>query len=336
MPDKKITIRDVARMCDVSTATVSRVVNNPEKVSPELRKRVQRAIEDSGFIPNQIAKQLSSKTSSSIAIFVYDITNPFFTRLIEELNRLAFDLGYSLLICDTENNKERELRYVEYVQSIQVAGLILTEGSFEGAITEVSDHVPIVAVDRARRPNDSYPLITSDNMDGAHKMVEYLINLNHRKIGFVGGPADMKTAADRKRGYLHAMKKHDLEVPDGYLFLGDFRSDSGVKAIEHYLSLEDPPTAIFCANDLMAQGVLARALSLGLAIPDDLSVAGFDGVLDTVFYRRLTTVRQSIEGLAKTTMEQMLNLIEKRPYKEESVIGVDLIPGETCKKWWGE
>lgn len=319
-------------MSGVSTATVSRVLNSSGRVSPQLKERVQAVVEQTGFVPNQLAKNLYTNSSNSIALFIYDIMNPFFTKLIKELNRTAFDRGYSLIICDTENERERELRYTRYVQSIRVSGVILTEGLLQETVTELKDRIPTVLIDRSPGEDNRFSLITSANRQGAQKAVEYLVRLNHTKIAFVGGPTGMRTAAERKLGYLDVMNKHGLPVAEEYMFTGDFRIDSGIKAAEHFLSLEDPPTAVFCANDLMAQGVLLRALSLNLSAPDDFSLIGFDGVISGNFYRRLTTVRQSVETIATAAMDQMLNLIHNREHKPRVIVPTRLIIGETCKK----
>lgn len=334
MGRERLTIKEIARMSGVSTATVSRVLNQPERVSPKVRERVQKIIEAYDFVPNQLAKNFSSNVSNCIALFIYDITNPFFTRLTEELNSVAFDNNYSLIICDTRNSEERELQYLRFLQSIKVSGLIVTEGASEETVARISDSMlPMVLVDRSPGQKTRFPLITSDNRGGARKATEHLIQLGHTKIAFVSGPEKVRTSLERKLGYLDALKEHDLPLVDEYVFFGDFKVTGGIRALEYFLALQDPPTAIFCANDLMAQGVLLRAYSLNLSVPSDFSLIGFDGVLSETLYPRLTTVRQEIPALAGAAMRAMLQLINgDTPSEDTIVIPTRLLVGQTCRK----
>ena len=163
--------------------------------------------------------------------------------------------------------------------------------------------------------------------------MEYLVNLNHRRIGFLGGPAGVRTAEERKKGYLDVIGKYELPIDERYILAGDFKRESGVQALEYFLSLDEPPTAIFCANDLMAEGVLSRALSLNLSVPGDLSVVGFDGVSSNHF-KRLTTVRQSVEKISEVAMTELIKMIRhgRAPSTKVMEIPTQFVVGETCQK----
>jgi len=260
--------------------------------------------------------------------------NPFYTKMIKELNKLAFDRNYSLIICDTENCKERELRYIDYVNQSKFAGLILTEGISSGIASQVGRDYPVICIDRKISCDKKFSVITSANREGARKLVEYLVKLNHERIAFVGGPKGVKTADERKKGYLDIVKKYDLPVTDEYIFDGDFRFESGENAFEYFLSLEKMPTAIFCANDLMAEGFLSRASFFNFSVPEDFSLVGFDGVKN----HRLTTIKQSVEEICKCATNQLFSMIEEKEYKQEKedVIEIKipgkLIIGNTCGK----
>lgn len=329
-----VTIKDIAVMCNVSTATVSRVINSPELVSVDTREKVNSVIKELNYVPNQIAKNFSSNVSNNIALFIFDIINPFYTKMIKELNRLAFDKNYSLIICDTENERERELRYIDYINSSKFAGLILTEGISGETITKIDNSCPLICIDRYVDCHQQYTRITTANREGARKALEYLVNLNHRKIAFVGGPEGVKTADERKKGYLDIVEKHQLPVDERYIYTGNFKINSGISALEYFLSLDEIPTAIFCANDLMAEGVLSRSQSLNINIPDDLSLVGFDGA-DQSFYRKLTTIEQSIEEIASTAINELFKLIENNNQLVNKKIRIpgQLIIGDTCKKY---
>ncbi|AZO93688.1 LacI family DNA-binding transcriptional regulator [Halocella sp. SP3-1] len=329
-----MTIRDIAEMCDVSTATVSRVLNSPDQVAEKTREKVLQVIKEENYIPNQIAKNLNSNITNNIALFIFDIMNPFFTKLIKEANRIAFDWNYSLIICDTENEKERELKYLNYINKSKFAGLILTEGISGEILEKLDPSYPVVCIDRYINSNSNrnYPIITSENREGARKAVEYLVTLNHKKIAHVSGTPGVKTADERKQGYLDIVEKYELPVDERYIYTGDFRTESGIKALEYFLSLEEMPTAIFCANDLMAKGLLGRSMSLNINVPGDLSIIGFDGILNNSYYK-LTTVKQSIAQMAAVAMKELINLIEKKTVspKERKIPG-KLIVGDTCQK----
>jgi DNA-binding LacI/PurR family transcriptional regulator len=328
-----ITIRQIAVICGVSIATVSRVINEPEKVAPETRQKVQAVIDKYNYVPNQIARNLGSRQSNSLALFVFDIVNPFFTNLIRELNSYAFDNNYALLICDTSDSRERELRYVDFVNMTRIAGLILTEGILHDTIDRIDASVPVVCIDRQLDCDRHHVLVTSANREGARTAMEYLVNLNHRRIGFLGGPAGVRTAEERKKGYLDVIGKYELPIDERYILAGDFKRESGVQALEYFLSLDEPPTAIFCANDLMAEGVLSRALSLNLSVPGDLSVVGFDGVSSNHF-KRLTTVRQSVEKISEVAMTELIKMIRhgRAPSTKVMEIPTQFVVGETCQK----
>lgn len=328
-----ITIRQIAAICGVSIATVSRVINEPEKVAPETRQKVQAVIDKYNYVPNQIARNLGSRQSNSLALFVFDIVNPFFTNLIRELNSYAFDNNYSLLICDTADSRERELRYIDFVNMTRIAGLILTEGILHDTIDRIDASVPVVCIDRQLDCDRHHVLVTSANREGARTAMEYLVNLNHRRIGFLGGPAGVRTAEERKKGYMDVIGKYDLPIDERYILAGDFKRESGVQALEYFLSLDEPPTAIFCANDLMAEGVLSRALSLNLSVPGDLSVVGFDGVSNNHF-KRLTTVRQSVEKISEAAMTELIKMIRHGGASSTKVMEIptQFVVGETCQK----
>lgn len=327
-----LTIADIAELSGVSTATVSRVINSPDKVSDSTKAKVMEVIEEHNYQPNGLAKSFRTKRSNSLALFIYDIDNPFFAKLIKALNKLAFDRDYTLIICDTENDKERELKYINYVNQNKVEGLILTEGMSSAHIDKINQNLPLICIDREIKTKKDHLRITTDNRESAAKSVEYLVNLNHKKIACITGPENTKTSTDRKNGYLDIVQKYELPVDEKYIYEGDFKRESGVEALEYFLSLEEVPTAVFCSNDLMAEGVLSRAMSLNIDIPDDLSIVGFDGVVKSL-YRPLTTIKQDINGIAESVIAGLLKKIEGGDIKNSVVtIPGKLIIGDTCRK----
>lgn len=328
--NKHMSIREIAQISGVSTATVSRVINNPELTSPKIRKKVLEVIEEYNYVPNQFAKNIFSKKSNTIAIFVYDMGNPFFIKLLGALNRIAFDNNYTLIICDTENDKERELKYLRYCQSTRVDGVIITEGTSSDICRQAAYTMRIVLLDRLLK-DCSFPIISSDNHEGISKAIGYLQNLNHRRIAFVAGPHKALSALDRLKSYKSIMNERGLEVPEDYIYQGDFSVKSGVRALDHFLLLKEKPTAIICSNDLMARGVLYQAQSLGINIPNDLSVIGFDGVTNEYSYPKLTSIQQDVEKISSLLMEEVID-DKKQPEQIRHLVPVKLVIGATCRK----
>lgn len=323
---KYIGIREISKIAGVSTATVSRVINSPETTSEAIRKKVMAVIEEYNYVPNQMAKNLFSMTSNSIAIFVYDMENPFFISLIKALNNIAFDNQYTLLICDTENNLDKEREYLKYCQSIRCSGIILTEGVKYDLFSHTQNQT-IAILDRFTNKNISS--VRSDNHKGMKLLVDYLYNLNHRKIAFAGAMNEFQSATERKNSYMEAMQCHNLEVRDDYIFSGGFNYETGVNALNYYLSMVDKPTAVICANDQIASGLIMKAYKLNISVPNDISVAGFDGIASSYFYPKITTIQQNISKIAQT----LFDLVTSKPSEpKQSIIDVSLVVGESCKK----
>lgn len=332
MEDKKQTkaknMRDIAKLANVSTATVSRVINNPESTSKEVRERVLRVIEEANYVPNFNVQSVFSGTSNTIAIFVYDMTNPFFLILIRALNRIAFEHEQTLIVCDTENDEAREAAYMKYCQGTRTAGIIITEGTSKNICRHASLTMPVIFMDRYVE-SQPYPTVSSDNNAGIRMAAKYLQNLNHTNIGFVAGPDNVYSAYERLQSYCAFMVENGYGVIQKNIFKGGLDMETGKKAMDHFLSLKNKPTAVICANDLIAQGMIIRAHSLGLNIPDDLSIIGFDGVKTECFYPKLTSIEQNMDKIAETLM---LALLEKKDLPKRTYVPVNLLIGDTCKR----
>lgn len=319
-------IRDIAKIAGVSTATVSRVINSPESTSAAVQKKVMDVIKKYNYVPNQMAKNLFSQNSNSIAIFIYDINNPFFATLIKELNNIAFENKFTLLICDTENNIDKEREYLYYCQSIRCNSIILTEG-VNHKLFSSNVNQKIAYLDRYSDSNCSS--VRSDNNKGIKTLVDYLYNLNHRKIAFAGSINNFQSALDRKNSYIDALKSHNIEINHEYIFSGKFDYKTGVKALEYYWSLNDRPTAVVCSNDQIAQGLIMAAYKHNINVPNDLSVVGFDGVDSAYFYPKITTIKQNISLIAQTLFDAVTSPTNEAIQK---VIDVSIDIGESCKK----
>lgn len=325
-----LSMRDIARLAEVSPATVSRVINKSGYVSAENYAKVMRVIEQQQYVPNLMAKHLFANTSNYLAIFVFDMSNPFFGDVIQHLNRIAFDRGYTLLIFDTGNQQQKESEYFNRCQSIRVKGIILTEGVSHSLPLNPSLRKSLVFFDRAY-PGDGYHSVRSDNKKGMRLAVDYLYNLNHRRIAFVGGPDEFFSACERKEGFLAAMAERGLSCQPEHLLQGSFSRLTGKAALNQFLSLRTLPTAVVCANEQIAHGFIMSAQSRGLKIPDDFSVVGFDGVNYDFTYPTLTTIRQNTERIAELLF-QAVDGDDSCTGGCEHIVDVDFQEGESCRK----
>lgn len=325
-----IGIREIAKLANVSIATVSRVINSPEKTSKAVREKVTSIIEQYNYVPNETAKNLYSGTSNAIAIFVYDMGNPFYFSIIKELNRIAFENNYTLLICDAEDNYEREIKYYHYCKSIRVAGIIYTEGTNREIFND-DDKTPIVMLDRKSIKQKNCYVVKSDHRHGIQLLVDYLYKLNHRKIGFIMAQPFMTSVSERLDSFLSCMNHYGIEVPSNYIYRGNFSYACGVEAFDYYYSLPEVPTAVIASNDQIAQGFIMRANSLGVSIPSEISVCGVDAIEDHYFYPRITSYKQDTKLLAETMFQILINH-KTTQFPPETILDVSISLGQSCYK----
>ncbi|MGI6152865.1 MAG: LacI family DNA-binding transcriptional regulator [Christensenellaceae bacterium] len=334
---KAFGVKDIAELSGVSIATVSRVLNNPELAAPETRAKVLKVVKENNYISLQASKKPGSHAAGitkSIVIFILDMNNPYYVDLIDRLNYLAFENNYALIICNAKNDYEREAKYYEYCKSIHTSAIIYTAGTAREnlGLNEDDDFdAPIILLDREGfNKRNSYGIIP-DNRKGSELLVDYLYKLNHRKIGYISGPPNMMPARERLNGFLQAMQKLGLEVPDHYIKQGHFTVKGGTDCFDYFYSMSDAPTAIMAANDLSARGFIMRANSLGVKIPDEFSVCGFDGVDSDSFYPVITSIKQDTKIIAETIFNIILNA-GKAGTPRRTLLDVDMSKGVTCHK----
>ena len=324
---KSIGIREVAKLAGVSVATVSRVINNTGSTSEEVKERVNKIVKEYNYVPNLVAKTMYSSDSNSIALFVLDLDNPFFIAIIRELNSIAIENGYTLLICDTENCPDKEREYLKYCQGIRTKGIIFTEGHRSSFLEQNLKSSNIVLHDRYISPE--FSTVMSDNDKGIRLLIDYLYNLNHRKIGYVGWLPSIHSSVERKNAYQEALREKDIIVPEEYIVQGSMTAQTGVEALDYFCAMGNRPTAIVCGNDQVARGFITRAHMLNIKIPDDFSVVGFDGCSQEYFYPRITTIKQDVKTIAQKLFDCVIN---KDGSGEFHVIDVSMVIGDSCRR----
>jgi len=317
-----VTIKDIAAQADVSTTTVSRVLNNKPDVSDTTKAKVKKIMDELNYQPNNIARGLVMKKTKTIGLIIPDISNPFFPEIVKGVEHRAKELGYSVIICDTDNQIKEEKSSIELLLGKQVDGMI-TSLSIESA-EEFDDfkmiNFPVVQLDR-NVPGLDYPKVSINNELSAYKAAKYLTSLGHKKIAHVTGELKTKTAQDRLKGFKEALKANGIEVEERYIIEGDYSQESGYDAFAKIAKMDNRPTAVFFANDLMAIGAYEAAAKYNINIPNDISVIGHDGIsIASVVQPRLTTMIQPKNKLGRIAAEVLIDMIEGREKNPEDVI----------------
>jgi len=340
MRNRNITIGDVARLAGVSNATVSRALQKPDVVSEKTREKVNAAVLETGYTQNVMARNLRLDRTGMVVALVPDISNPFFSEILSGIESVATREGYNVLIANTNNDPAREHIYASYVQSNLADGILLLNGHVpvpNGAqkiIGDMSNLPPMVALCE-RIPNVDLPTVVIDNVDAARLATQHLIEMGHTNIVHVAGPIDNILTKDRRDGFLSALENAGLAQNLSDIFYGDFTINSGKKAFGKINQKEDIPTAIFCANDEIAMGVISAAREAGFSVPDDISVVGFDDIeIAEHYYPTLTTIHQPRRQLGVVAMEQLVELISSADAKiaDLTTLGSQLIIRKSVKK----
>lgn len=320
----RMDIHAVAKLANVSIATVSRTINHVQTVNPKMAKRVREAIRKLNYFPNTQARGLVSGRSRLLGLIISEITNPFFPELIQGFEDVAVESGYEILIGSTNYDPERMKRCVRRLVERDAEGVaIMTFGIEEPLLDQLADrNVPMVFVDVApERPGIS--VLRVDYLHGIRQGVQHLAALGHRNIGFVTGPLRLHSAQSRLAAFNNSMQECGIQIGKGWIVEGDHTMDGGIEAAERLLVGKQLPTAVMCSNDMSAIGVLHKTYRLGLRVPDDLSIIGFDDIhMAEVMFPPLTSVQMSRLELARAAVSALRAHLEgtspQREYKLET------------------
>jgi LacI family transcriptional regulator len=288
------TMRDVAERAGVSVTSVSHVINETRPVSYELRERVLAAMEELGYQPNRLARSLRSGKTQTIGMIVPDSADPFFAEVARGIEDTAFENGYSLILCNSDANLGKEAFYTDVLVEKQVDGILfLAAGLSTERILDLQQRgMPVVVVDR-ELPGAHVDLVVTDNAGGGWSATRHLIDLGHRRIGYITAPSDLTLSEYRSTGYRKALEEAGIAADENLVVRGDFDFKSGYRAARQLLANDKQPTAIFASNDIMAIGAICAAVESGLQVPQDLSVVGYDDIpLASYSNPPLTTIAQ--------------------------------------------
>ncbi len=303
------TIRDVARLANVSVATVSNVLNSADRVSPELSARVRAAMEKLSYTPHAGARSLRKRSSGLIGLVVGDITNPFFSDLFEAVEDAAAACGYLVLLCNSNERSEREEAHLRMLRTQRIDGLILAPTgavSMNRASLLAQLEVPVILVDRAMEEL-GYDAVVLDNRSAGFEATRHLIGCGHQRIGLVNGPAVLRTAAERLAGYREALLASGLSFDPSLVRDAGFRKQPAEQAMAELLSLPEPPTAVFATNNLMTIGVVKALADRRLSCPEDVSVIGIDDLPWTdAVSPRLSAIAQPVRAMGKAALALLM------------------------------
>jgi len=312
---RKATITDVARVAKVSIQTVSAVVNQRHGISDPTRERVLHAIENLQYRPNGIASSLRAQKSHTIGVVIPTITNPFFPEFVRGAEDAASEKGYSIFLCNADEDPEKEIQYLRLLQRHRVAGILVSYVCGPAASEPVSrelalHHLPIACLGAAQPGQGIVSLRVSES--GITKVaVEHLLGLGHRRIAFITPPPSKNIAQMRIEGFNQALIEADLQVRPEYLVDGGFDLQDGIRGTEQLLSLRFLPTAVVAANDLVAIGVISTLKKHGHRVPADISIVGIDDIpMASLLDPPLTTVSQPIYEMGRQGMENILLRIQ--------------------------
>ena len=308
-------MRDVADRAGVSVTTVSHVINDTRPVSDDLRQRVVSAMAHLGYQPNALARSLRRKQSHTLGIILPDSANPFFAEVARGIEDAAFAQDYSVILCNSDGDLSKELLYINVLAEKQVDGILLvavSSAAAEQTLSLQTNRLLLMVVDR-EIPGAAVDAVLVDNAYGGRLAAGHLVGLGHRRIGCIAGPSDLTPSAERVVGYRQTLQEAGLPPDESLIIKGDFQYESGYRAAHRFLTQPNRPTAIFACNDLMAVGAVSAALELGLNVPADLSVVGFDDVRLASFTNPpLTTIAQPKYEMGVMAATMLLERLDNR------------------------
>ena len=304
------TLRDVAQRAGVSTATVSATLNGTAFVSPALQQRVQAAVRELAYAPDAIARSLKQGRTHLIGLVVADITNPFFNELTQVIEAAAQTQGYSVLLCDTNQDVQKEQKYIRLMRTYRVEGLILIPTGRPDDYDRdamLGLQMPVVLVDRVL-PGLPFDSVTLNNRRAAMLATHHILEFGHRRVGAINGPMTLSAGRDRAQGYRAALRRHGLAYDERFVRDGQFREVEAFNACRDILAQPDRPTAFFVANNHMLIGVMRAIAETGLRCPRDVSIVSIDDFRwADAFSPRLTTVSQPVSKIGVMAVRLLLD-----------------------------
>lgn len=322
-----ITIKEIAQLAGVSSATVSKVINGKDEyISETTRQRVLDIVEREGYIPNGIAKSLRMKNTKTIGLIMPDVMNLFFAELARGAEDAAEKKGYSVILCNTDNKGSKEERYIKILQEKKVDGIIMTAAENSAAKSLERCNTPIVLVDRDIELDREIGRITVDNEKGAYMATKFLIEKGCSNIAYISSKLWSKPSAERLQGYKRALRENGMKFKEDITYYKNFRTETGYLGILNVIEKDKTIDGIFCGNDLIAIGAINALKEKGIRVPEDVKVVGFDNISICDFLSPpLTTVKQPIYEMGEEAIKMLIDIINNRSTSLNKVLNPTLI-----------
>jgi DNA-binding LacI/PurR family transcriptional regulator len=331
------TIKDIAKRAGVSIATVSRSLNEDEKVKEETKNLVLSIAEELDYKPNLLARSFVTKKSNIIGLVMPDIFGEFFMELIRGVDDVCFSKGYYTMVTSSHSKRSTVESIIDYMSKGIVGGIILMTPSINDEIKKTlkNTQLPLIIIN-SKSELEQYDSISLDNYKGAYDLVNFLIKTKkYKKIAHISGPKENNDSINREKGYLDALKDNGIEINKSWILRGDFTTEQGKICSESLLKMKNRPQAIFASNDMTAIGCYQIARNMGMKIPDDIAIAGFDDIFVSQFLSpRMTTVKVPIFDLGKKAAELLVKKIETEKVNSKKIhhlkLSTKLVVGESC------
>jgi LacI family transcriptional regulator len=307
------TAKDVARLAGVSPSTVSRVINNDERISTETRQKVVKCINTLDYKVNNIARSLKTKQTHTIGFIAPEISEEFFMRIAKGAENILQQNGYSLIICNANDNLKDETNRIRLLQEKQVDGVIITPSTNEGKNYQIlrKAGIPVVLADRLVNNFEANTVLV-DNINGAYSAIEHIINLGAKRIGFIGGK-EISVAQERYEGYKRALKDYNIPLDQEVIKFGDFHVDSGYQLMKELLAMETPPQHLFISNYYMHVGAVKYLIEKEVKTPFSIGISSFDDMhLSALLGHASVTVSQPIIEIGETAARLLLKRIKEK------------------------
>ncbi|PAB59204.1 LacI family DNA-binding transcriptional regulator [Anaeromicrobium sediminis] len=329
-----ITIKDIAKQAGVSISTVSRVINGSKPVSNEIRQKVMQIIEETGYMPNPIARSLVMKKSQLIGVVVPDISNTFINEILSGIEEIGRMYNYDILLCSTYGDQEQELRYLNLLKAKQVEGIVFMTWELDEKLIKYISNIdtPVVLINR-NTDKLEIPSVSIDNFKAAYEITEYLINKGHKEIALMRRQGHDAFSLRIYEGYKKALEDNDIPLNENIVYEGEYKIEKGYELTEKLIEGKNVPTAIFASNDVMAIGAINALFDNGYNVPNDVSVVGFNDIeLSSIYRPKLTTIHQPIYDIGAVAIRMIIKKINEEELDCNIVeLPHDLIERESVK-----
>jgi DNA-binding LacI/PurR family transcriptional regulator len=326
-----LSIKDIARVANVSHSTVSRALRNSPLVNAETAERIKKIARESNFRVSAVGRSLATGRTNSIGVVVTTLDDPFIAEVATGVQDAANARGYSVVLANSKSDPEREMKVVQLFEERRVDGIVVLSSRVGSVYVPVLAEmkIPIVLIN-SFHPGDFVYSVSLDNIGASRAATRFLIQLGHKRIAYIGDRSGAQSNAARLAGYRQALENSAIPYRPELVLDGDGRPESGLRAMEQFLILPEPPTAVFCYNDMTAIGALHGVQRHGLRVPEDMSVVGFDDLTISPYtIPPLTTVRQPKQEMGRMATEILLNLLGGSAAENSRVVKGELIVRES-------